>query len=432
MTSNALPPATQRRAPADATALSANQALRTGLDPWDVVVPKTGELPAPLVTSPAGPRRVAVVHEWLTTYAGSERVLEQMLAVFPDADLFVLVDFLPQGQHLPVKSVHTSFIQRLPFARHHYRSYLPLMPFAVEQFDLTGYDLVISSSHAVAKGAITGPDQLHVCMCYSPIRYAWDLQHVYLQESGLTSGIRGFIARWLLHKIRIWDVRTANGVNQFIAISNFIARRIHKVYGRESKVIYPPVDTDLFSLRSDKEEFYLAASRMVPYKKMSLIVEAFCGLPEKKLVVIGDGPEFKPIRSIVPGNVTLLGYQPNAVLKDYMQRAQAFIFAAEEDFGIVCVEAQACGTPVIAFAKGGALEIISGPNSAEPTGVFFDEQSSASIQQAIRRFDHERGRITPEACRKNALRFGITRFRREFSDLIAQEWASFSKVLGPQ
>jgi glycosyltransferase involved in cell wall biosynthesis len=432
MTSSALPPTTQRLKPTDEGLIPLNPALNTGLDQEDVAVSKTGGLPTTLVTRSAGPRRVAVVHEWLTTYAGSERVLEQMLAVFPDADLFVLVDFLPEGQHPPVKSIRTSFIQKLPFARRHYRAYLPLMPLAVEQFDLTGYDLVISSSHAVAKGVITGPDQLHVCMCYSPIRYAWDLQHVYLKESGLTRGIRGFVARWLLHTIRIWDVRTANGVNQFIAISNFIARRIQKVYGRESIVIYPPVDTDQFSLRSDKEEFYLVASRMVPYKKASLIVEAFRGLPDKKLVVIGDGPEFEAIRRDVPGNVTLLGFQPNPVLKDYMQRARAFVFAAEEDFGIVCVEAQACGTPVIAFGKGGALETISGLNSADPTGVFFDEQSIASIQQAIQKFERERGRITPEACRKNALRFGIHRFRREFSDFIAEEWGNFSRVLGPQ
>jgi glycosyltransferase involved in cell wall biosynthesis len=432
MSSSTLPSTTQRLKPADAAALSLKLSLRTGFDQKEVATPKSVELPAALVTRPAGPRRVAFVHEWLTTYAGSERILEQMLAVFPDADLFVLVDFLPNGQRLPAHSVRTSFIQKLPFARRHYRSYLPLMPFAVEQFDLTGYDLVISSSHAVAKGVITGPDQLHVCMCYSPIRYAWDLQHAYLEESGLTSGIRALIARWLLHKIRIWDVRTANGVNQFIAISNFIARRIQKVYGRESTVIYPPVDTDQFSPRSNKEEFYLVASRMVPYKKTSLIVEAFRGLPDKKLIVIGDGPKFEDVRRNLPGNVTLLGFQPNPVLTEYMQRARAFVFAAEEDFGIVCVEAQACGTPVIAYGKGGALETISGLNSAEPTGVFFDEQSIASIQQAIQKFERERGRITPEACRRNALRFGIQRFRSEFSDFIAQEWANFSRVLGPQ
>jgi glycosyltransferase involved in cell wall biosynthesis len=355
-------------------------------------------------------------------------VLEQILAVFPDADLFVLFDFLPEGERFAKKPIRTSFIQNLPFARSKYRAYLPLMPLAIEQFDLTGYDLVISSSHAVAKGVITGPDQLHICMCYSPIRYAWDLQHVYLQESGVDSGIRGLLARWLLHKIRIWDVRTANGVDEFIAISQFIARRIRKVYGRQATVICPPVDTDRFVIGCFKEDFYLAASRMVPYKKMGLIVEAFRGMRDKKLIVIGDGPEFDGIRRVAPRNVTLLGFQPSAVLVDYLQRAQALIFAAEEDFGIICVEAQACGTPVIAFGKGGALETISGLDSGEPTGVFFNEQSAVAIQQAVQEFERERGRIRAEACRKNAVRFDVPRFKREFSDFIAQEWAIFSQL----
>jgi glycosyltransferase involved in cell wall biosynthesis len=394
----------------------------------DMNLARTNDLSARPDSPRKWPPRVAIVHEWLSTYAGSERVLEQMLAVFPESDLFVLFDFLPESQRFATNTVRTSFIQNLPFARSKYRAYLPLMPFAIEQFDLTGYDLVISSSHAVAKGAITGPDQLHICMCYSPIRYAWDLQHVYLQEAGLNRGIRGIVARWLLHKIRIWDVRTANGVDEFIAISRFIARRIHKVYGREATVIYPPVNTDLFGIRSAKEDFYLAASRMVSYKKMGLIVEAFREMQDKKLIVIGDGPEFESMRRAVPHNVTLLGFQPSSVLRDYMQRAQALIFAAEEDFGIVCVEAQACGTPVIAFGKGGALETISGLNSVEPTGVFFNEQSAIAIQRAVREFERERGRITAEACRENALRFDIPRFKREFSDFIAQQWAIFCRL----
>ena len=236
-----------------------------------------------------------MVHDWLSVYAGAERVLEQMLSVLPQADLYSLIDFLPSGERdfIQNKPVTTSFLQRLPFARKHYRQYLPLMPLAVEQFDLSGYDLVISSSHAVAKGVLTGPDQLHVCMCYSPIRYAWDLQHQYLHESGLTRGLRGAAARTLLHRVRVWDARTANGVDDFIAISDFIARRIRKVYRRDSVVIYPPVDTGGFTLCEQKEDFYLTASRMVPYKKIDLIVQAFSGMPEKNLVVIGDGPDFR-------------------------------------------------------------------------------------------------------------------------------------------
>lgn len=354
------------------------------------------------------------------TYAGAERVLESMLDCFPAADVFSLVDFLPHEQRdfIKNKPVSTSFIQKLPFARRHYRSYLPLMPLAIEQFDLSGYDLVISSSHAVAKGVLTGPDQLHVCMCYSPIRYAWDLQHQYLQESGLEHGLKGWLARWLLHKIRLWDVRTANGVDEFIAISSFIARRIWKVYRRKSVVIYPPVDVDGFSVAENKEDFYITASRMVPYKKIDLIVEAFSSMPKRRLVVIGDGPDFAKIRAKAGPNVQLLGFQKEDVLKDYLQRARAFVFAAEEDFGIAPLEAQACGTPVIAYGKGGALETVVGlgteANGQAPTGIFFDKQSVNSLRRAVECFESHGDVFTPIACRANAERFSTKRFRSEF------------------
>jgi glycosyltransferase involved in cell wall biosynthesis len=233
--------------------------------------------------------RIAIVHDWLVTYAGAEKVLEQMVACFPDADLFSLVDFLDDRSFLRGKPVTTSFIQRLPKAREKYRSYLPLMPLAIEQLDVSAYDVVISSSHAVAKGILTGPDQVHISYVHSPIRYAWDLQHQYLQQSKLTSGPKSALARLILHYIRNWDVRTANSVDGFVANSNFIARRIKKVYQRESQVIFPPVDVEAFSLCTEKEDFYLTASRMVPYKKIDLIVEAFSQMPERKLVVIGEG-----------------------------------------------------------------------------------------------------------------------------------------------
>ena len=360
--------------------------------------------------------KIAVVHDWLVTYAGAERVLEQILKLYPDADLFSLINFLPDDQRgfIMDKPVTTSFIQRLPFARTKYRQYLPLMPLAVEQLDLSGYDLVISCSHAVAKGVLTGPDQLHISYVHTPIRYAWDLQHQYLRESGLDKGIKGLLARGILHYIRQWDYRTANGVDHFIANSKFIARRIWKVYRREARVIYPPVDVETFSLCDQKEDFYLTASRMVPYKKIDLIVEAFSKMPDKKLVVIGDGPDFAKIKAKISSNVELLGYQPFSVLKDYMQRARAFVFAAEEDFGITPVEAQACGTPVVAFGKGGVLETINGLNSDNPTGVFFAEQSSNSLVEAIRLLETEGKDISPQECRKNASRFSNERFRVNF------------------
>lgn len=360
--------------------------------------------------------KTAIVHDWLVTYGGAERVLEVMLEEFPEADLFSLYDFIPPEKRgfIKNKPVTTSFLQQMPLAKKKYRLYLPLMPLAVEQFDLSKYDLVISSSYAVAKGVITGPDQVHICMCYSPIRYAWDLTHQYLRESNLVTGLRGWIARYILHRIRIWDCRTANGVDEFIAISGYIARRIKKAYGRLSTVIYPPVDVDAFELHTQKEDFYLTASRMVPYKKIDLIVEAFSRMPGKKLVVIGDGPDFGQIQAKAGANVSLLGYQPFDVLKDYMQRARAFVFAAEEDFGIVPVEAQACGTPVIAYGKGGALETVV----ESKTGVFFRRQRCDDIIEAVRDFERVIDTFDPEIIRQNALRFSIERFRREFKAFV--------------
>ena len=241
----------------------------------------------------AAPRRIALVHDWLMVYAGGERVLEQMLEIWPDADLFAAVDFLPDELRHVVKGKRatTTFVQRLPRAATRYRGYLPLMPLAIEQLDLSAYDLVVSSSHAVAKGVITGPDQLHVSYVHSPMRYAWDLQHQYLAEAGLTRGIKAALARIVLHYMRIWDLRTANGVDAFVANSEFIARRIRKVYRRDAEEIFPPVDVERFALCEDKQDYYFAASRMVAYKKIPLIVEAFARMAQRRLVVIGDGPE---------------------------------------------------------------------------------------------------------------------------------------------
>lgn len=373
--------------------------------------------------------RIAIVHDWLVTFAGAERVLEQMLNVFPGADLFSLVDFLPPGERgfIQDKAVRTSFIQKLPWAKKGYRNYLPLMPLAIEQFDLSAYDLVISSSHAVAKGVLTGPDQLHISYVHSPIRYAWDLQHQYLRESGLDRGPEGWVARWLLHKMRLWDVHTANGVDRFVANSDFIARRIWKVYRRKATVVYPPVDVEAFALYEGKRDHYVTASRLVPYKRVDLIVQAFSEMPERKLVVIGDGPERAKIKALAKSNVRLLGYQPFSVLKDYMQRAQGFVFAGEEDFGIVSVEAQACGTPVIALGRGGTLETIRGLDMEQPTGIFFKHQAVADIIQAVEQFERHGGAIRPDLCRTNALRFAPARFRREFSALVEEEWRAFSE-----
>jgi hypothetical protein len=365
---------------------------------------------APLTRAP----RVAIVHDWLVTYAGAERVLEQMIACFPDADIFSVVDFIEDRKFLSGKRATTSFIQRLPLAKKKYRAYLALMPIAIEQLDLSSYDLVISSSHAVAKGVLTGPDQVHISYVHSPIRYAWDLQHQYLAQSNLTRGLRSVVARVILHYIRNWDTRTANSVDHFVANSQFIARRIRKVYQREADVIFPPVDVQSFVVQERKEDFYLTASRMVPYKKIDLIVEAFSRMPGKRLVVIGDGPEMAAIRAKAGPNVEILGYQPFAVLHDHLRRAKAFVFAAEEDFGIAPVEAQACGTPVIAFGKGGALETVRELGQPHPTGIFFREQTVLAVVAAVREFEEHAGRFAASDCRANAERFSVARFRERF------------------
>jgi glycosyltransferase involved in cell wall biosynthesis len=356
--------------------------------------------------------KVAVVHDWLVTYAGAERVLEQILMLYPEADLYSLVDFLPEGGRgfILNKKVHTSFLQRMPFVETKYRNYLPLMPLAAERFDLSGYDLVISSSHAVAKGARTIRGQHHICYCHSPARYAWDLRNQYLRESGLDRGIKGLAAKTILGYVKRWDLRAAKRVSHFIANSNYIAERIRRNYGRGSAIIYPPVAVEKFPVGADKENFYLAASRMVPYKKLPLIVESFATMPDRKLVVIGDGPDFDKVKAKAAGNVELLGYQRDEVVMDYMQKARAFVFAAEEDFGIMPVEAQACGTPVIAYGKGGVLETVD----KYKTGIFFEEQSVASLTEAIKEFERIEKGFDPHEIRKNAERFNIEKFRQEF------------------
>lgn len=364
--------------------------------------------------------RIAIVHDWLVTWGGAERVLQALVTMFPQADLFALVDFLPDAQRAQLLGKHatTSFIQSLPFAKTKYRSYLPLMPLAIEQLDLSGYDLVISSSHAVAKGVITGPGQKHLCYCHTPIRYAWDLQHQYLREAGLTNGLKSAVARIILHYIRQWDLRSVNGVDRFVSNSAYVAARVRKLYNRESAVVHPPVDIDAFQLLVEKEDFYLAASRLVPYKRIELIAAAFARMPHRRLVIIGDGPSMGRLRAIGGSNITIMGYQPLSVLRDHMQRARAFVFAAEEDFGIMPVEAQACGTPVIAFGRGGATEtIIAGAADAAPTGIFFEEQTEDSLIAAIERF--EQTRIDPRDCRMQAEKFAPARFEGEMRMALA-------------
>jgi len=362
--------------------------------------------------------KVAIVHDWMTLKGGGEACVEELMRLYPQADLYCVVDFLDEQYRgfLSGRRVVTSFIQRLPGSRKRYRSYLPLMPIAVEQFDLSEYDLVISSSSAVAKGVITGPDQIHIAYVHSPIRYAWDLQLQYLKEAGLTRGIKSSLARAILHYMRMWDTRTAHGVDHMIANSGFVARRIRKFYGRQATIIHPPVDVDRFTIGPAREDFYVTMSRLVPYKRIPLIVEAFRHMPDRRLVVIGDGPEMQAVAEAAGPNVTIMGGQPNDVVVSYLQRAKAFLFAAEEDFGIAPVEAQACGTPVIAYGKGGALETVRGRDGEGQTGVFFYEQTPQAIVAAVEHLDTRLHAISPQACRDNAERFSTQRFHRQIDD----------------
>ena len=327
--------------------------------------------------------KIAIIHDWLVTDAGAEKVLKAILELYPDADIFSLVDFLSDKDRKTIlngKKVKTSFIQNLPFAKTHFRNYLPFFPKAIEGFDFSSYDLVISSSWAVAKGVKTTTKQLHISYCHTPIRYAWDLYDEY------TSNLKQpkkFLVQSSLKYIKKWDIKTISRVDFFIANSKFVQNRIKKTYKKDSIVIYPPVDVDNFKFYEDKKDFYLTASRLVPYKKTKLIVEAFNEMPDKKLVVIGSGEEYESIKKIAKLNIEILGFQEKSVMIECMQKAKAFVYGAVEDFGIVPIEAMACGTPVIALDKGGTAETVKdGIN-----GIHFKEQTTKEIIESIKKFE---------------------------------------------
>lgn len=364
--------------------------------------------------------KVALVQDWLTELGGAEKVFKQIHQLYPDADIYTLVYHKNVLDDLGISEskVKASFIQNLPFAKKKYRNYLPLFSLAIETFDLSYYDLIISSSYCVAKGVLTHSKQKHICYCHSPVRYAWDLHHQYLIKAGLEKGIKGFFAKYFLHKLRIWDIISLNRVDQFISNSDFIKKRIKKIYDRDSVTIYPPVNIQDFEHFHKKEDFYFTCSRMVPYKKIDLIVDAFSRMRHKKLIVIGAGPDEKKIRNLATSNISILGYQPFPVLKDYMQRAKGFVFAAEEDFGIVPLEAQAAGTPVIAYGKGGVLETVKDGE----TGIFFEEQTVESLIAAIRKFESMDQSFDPNIIRKNAESFSPVFFENQFKSIIDENF----------
>jgi glycosyltransferase involved in cell wall biosynthesis len=382
--------------------------------------------------------RTFVVHDWLYTYAGSERVLESILRCVPVQRVFTLVDFLAdQERHfLRGTPVTTSFLQKMPFSRTQRRLYLPLMPLAVESLDVSAAELIISSSAAIAKGVLTHGEQLHLCYCHSPARYAWDLTRDYLEHTGLRGVLKGALAQAVFHYFRLWDVTSSPRVDYFIANSRYTGRRLRRFYGRESTVIYPPVDVARFPLQEKKESFFVTVSRLVPYKKVDLIAAA-CTQAGKKLVVVGEGPELPKIKAQARGEIEVLGHQPNQVVVDLVRRAQAFIFAAQEEFGIVAVEAQAAGTPVIAYGAGGSLETVQGVFAGvrpQPvtTGIFFREQTVPSLLEALEWFEKHREDLEPQACRANAVRFAQSRFEDEFTRFVADRWEQFQSGEGHQ
>lgn len=371
----------------------------------------------------------ALVHEWLTPKAtgGSELVVKEILQ-FIDADLYALIDFESTNpdSYLYQRQIGTTFLQNLPGVKGGVQKYLPLMPIAIEQLDLRHYDVILSSAHAVAKGILTTPQQLHLCYCHTPMRYAWDLTFDYLRQSRLGQGIPGIFTRYLLHRLRQWDVISANRVDHFIANSHFTASRIWRSYRRRADVVYPPVNIDRFTCTADKEDFYLTVCRLVGYKQVAPIVEAF-NLNGRNLVVIGTGTELQKLQQIAKPNVTILGYQPDTVVQDYLARAKAFVYAACEDFGIVLVEAQACGTPVIAYGVGGAaetvLDIRSHPECG--TGILFPAQTTAAILTAVATFETYHQQFQAERIRTHAESFAASVFRSQYLSLVDryyQQW----------
>lgn len=368
----------------------------------------------------------ALISDWYYVNGGAEKVIHSINSIWNDFEHFALIDFLNEEDRkfiLNGKKAKTSFIQKLPTVKKNHRKFLQLFPIAIEQFDLTDYDLIISSSSAVAKGIKVNKNQLHICYCHSPMRYAWDLREQYLKDAGLTKGLKGFYAKSVLDKIQKWDLSNSENVDYFIANSKHIAQRIKKTYNKDSVVIYPPVDVDFFGLEETKEDYYLTASRMVAYKKTQLIVEAFNELPHLKLIVAGEGPELEKLQKIAKNNIQFVGYVENKKLRSLMQKAKAFIFAAEEDFGIIPVEVQACGTPVIALSKGGTLETVV----ENQTGIFFDEQTAEKIKEAIIHFGTKN--FEPKIIREHAIKFSKQRFENEIKEFVDIKFKEHQELL---
>jgi glycosyltransferase involved in cell wall biosynthesis len=388
------------------------------------------------------PKRIAIVHDWCPNYRGGERVLAELCRIFKGAEVFTLFDFLTpeeKAEHFPGVVFHTSIANRIPGVSKFYRALFPICPFLMEQFDVTGYDAVISSSAAFARGVLTRPDQPHLCYVHSPVRYAWDEQFSYFQQGKLGFGPKGLLFRYLVHRMRIWDMRTAHGPDLMLANSSYVRARIRRIYGADAQVVFPPVPVDELEFTPDKDDYYVTASFLAPYKRTDLVIRAFNAMPGRRLLVVGEGQQVRELRALAGPNVTFTGYLPRADYVRTVSRAQALVFAGCEDFGIALAEAQAYGTPLIAFGRGGATDIVRPFGVAEkPTGILFREQSVGSVVEAVERFEASRDALKPSACRENAMRFAPERFAREVAAAFAatvarhemQDWGGAQAFTG--
>ncbi len=378
-------------------------------------------------SSPLGNMRIAIVHDWCPDFRGGERVLAELCKLFKGAEVFTLFDFLSpeiKQKHFPGVVFHTSIANRIPMVGKFYRSLFPICPFLIEQFDVTQYDAVISSSAAYARGILTRPDQPHLCYVHSPVRYAWDEQFSYFKQGNLGFGPKGLLFRYLMHRLRQWDVRTAHGPDLMLANSNYVRARIKRIYGAEAQVVFPPVDVNETALRADKDDYYVAAAFLAPYKRTDLVIDAFNAMPTRKLLVVGDGQQARQLKERAGPNISFTGYLPRTEYVEAVARARALVFAGCEDFGIALAEAQAYGTPLIAFGRGGATDIVQPLGAAEcPTGVLFHQQSAEAVVEAVEKFEANANLIRAAACRENAMRFNPERFAREVA-------AAFLATLG--
>ena len=375
--------------------------------------------------------RVAIVHDWCPDFRGGERVLAQLCRIFEGADVYTLFDFLSpdiKQLHFPDVTFHASVANRIPHVKSFYRSLFPICPFLIEQFDVTDYDAVVSSSAAFARGVLTRPDQPHLCYVHTPIRYAWDEQFSYYREAHIGFGPRGVLFRYLMHRLRIWDTRTANGPDLMVANSNYVRARIKRIYGCDAQVIFPPVEIEELSYTPEKDDYYVTASFLAPYKRTDLVIQAFNAMPKRRLIVVGEGQQAHRLRSIAGPNVRFTGYLSRDDYVHVVARARAFVFAGCEDFGIAMAEAQACGTPVLAFRRGGAADIVRPMGSpVEPTGILFDRQSAEAIEEAVDCFERRGKQIAPATCRENAMRFSPARFSREIAAAFETVCAGYSR-----